>query len=203
MGVSTPAPALADQLELGLALARHQLLEWPRQRDDGGAGDGRQCRTCIPEDAGVSVLVGGDRAGDAHLCEHTGEDPQRVLLAGVLGVGRNARDGGFRLDACDLELGHEHRGLAAGAFEVGDRALRRQEREPRQVLDVALVEDHESGRVAVGDKRPQPRTSLTELVGGDAGCDDDGRDDIRLGTAQRTSTSTTSPSTRTWPLPTR
>jgi len=102
-----------------------------------------------------------------------------VLLTRILGVGRDACEGGLRLDARDLELGHERRGLAARALDVGNGTLGRQEREPRQVLDVALVEDHESGGVVVGDQRAQALPSCAELVGGDAGRDDDGHDDNR------------------------
>ena len=178
MGVSAPASALADQLELGLALARHQLLERPRQRDDRGAGHRRQRGAGIAEDARIPVLVRRDRSGDAHLCEHTREDPHRVLLTRILGVGRDACEGGLRLDARDLELGHERRGLAVGALDVGHRALGGQEREPRQVLDIALVEDHVSGGVVLCDQRVQALPSLPELVGRDTGRDDDGRDDI-------------------------
>jgi len=179
--MSAPPPALADQLELGLALARHQLLERPRQRDDRGAGHRRQRGAGIAEDARIPVLVRRDRSGDAHLCEHTREDPHRVLLTRVLGVGRDACEGGLRLDARDLELGHERRGLAARALDVGNGTLGRQEREPRQVLDVALVEDHESGRVVIRDQRAQALPPLPELVGRDAGRGDDGRDDNRRG----------------------
>jgi hypothetical protein len=74
----------------------------------------------------------------------------------------------------DLELGDERRGLATEALDVRDGALGCEEREARQVLDVALVEDDEPARPVPGDDCAQPVPPFAELVWVDAGGDGDG-----------------------------
>ena len=172
--VLAPAGALADELDLRLALPRHETLERRRRGHDLGAADLRERRPLVAEDAGVAVLVGGDRARDPHVVEEPREDAHRVLGARVLGIRLDAVEAGLGADTGDLELGDERRGLAAEALDVRDGALGREEREARQVLDVALVEDDEPARPVRGDERVQPLPPFAELVWVDAGGDGDG-----------------------------
>jgi hypothetical protein len=97
-----------------------------------------------------------------------------VLGARVLGIRLDAVEAGLGADASDLELGHECRGLAAEPLDVGDGTLGREERESRQVLDVALVEDDEPGRPVLGDEGMQALPPFAELLGVDACGDGDG-----------------------------
>jgi hypothetical protein len=102
-----------------------------------------------------------------------------MLGARILGIRLDAVEAGLGADARDLELGHECRRLATEPLQVGDGTLGREEREARQVLDVALVEDDEPARPVSGDERVQPLPPFAELVGSDTGGDGDGRDDSR------------------------
>ena len=97
-----------------------------------------------------------------------------MLGARVFGVRRDAVEAGLRLDAGDLELGDEGGGLARRALDVRDRPFGREEREARQVLDVALVEDDVASRLPVAEERAQSLSPFAELVGADAGRDGDG-----------------------------
>ncbi len=169
-----PAGALADELDLRLALSRHQALERRRGGHDLRAADLGHGGPLVAEDAGVSILVGGDRARDPHVVEEPGEDPHGVLGARILAIRLDAVEAGLGADARDLELGHERRRLAAEPLHVGDGALGREEREARQILDVALVEDDEPARPLPGDERVQPLPPFAELVRADAGGDGDG-----------------------------
>jgi hypothetical protein len=62
----------------------------------------------VAEDAGIPVLVGPDRTGDAQVGEHAAEDEHRVLGAGVFGIRLDALERRLGLRPLDLELGHEH-----------------------------------------------------------------------------------------------
>ena len=110
--VLAPAGALADQLDLGLALAHHHPLDERGERVDRLAGDLAQRRPCVAEDARVAVLVRAQRPGDADVGEHAGEQPHRVLLARILRIRLDVLEVGLVADALDLELGHERRQLA-------------------------------------------------------------------------------------------
>ena len=98
-----------------------------------------------------------------------------MLDTRVLGIRLDAVEARLRLDAGDLELGDERRRLSVRALDVRDGPLRREEREPRQVLDVALVEDDVARRRAIRDERMQPLPPFAELVGADPGRDGDRR----------------------------
>ena len=65
-----PTGALADELDLGLALARHQLLQSrkPAARSRRRV-DLAERRSLVAEDPRVAVLIGADRPGDAHVVE--------------------------------------------------------------------------------------------------------------------------------------
>ena len=142
MGVLAPAGALADQLDLGRALANQHRLEQRRERGDRGAGDLAQRGALVAEDAGVAVLVGADRAAEPHVREHRRQQAHRVHEARVLGVALDAREVGLGADALDLELRHERHQLAGRVGGEGDGPLGGEETPVRQVPDVALVEDH-------------------------------------------------------------
>ena len=62
VGMLAPARALADERDLGLALARQHRLDLHRERGDRGAGRLAQRRPVVAEDPGVAVLVGADAA---------------------------------------------------------------------------------------------------------------------------------------------
>ena len=97
-----------------------------------------------------------------------------MLGSRVLGIRLHAVEAGLGTDTGDLELGDERSGLATEALDVRDGALGCEEREARQVLDVALVEDDEPARPVPGDECAQPVPSFAELVWVDAGGDGDG-----------------------------
>ena len=145
-----------------------------RRGHDVRTGDLREGRPLVAEDAGVAVLVGGDGARDPHVLEEPREDAHRVLGARVLGVRLHAVEAGLGTDTGHLELGDERRGLATEALDVRDGTLGREEREAREVLDVALVEDDEPARPVPGDECAQPVPPFAELVWVDAGGDGDG-----------------------------
>ncbi len=96
-----------------------------------------------------------------------------MLGSRILGIRLDAVEVGLRTHAGDLELGHEGSGLPALALDVRDGPLGGKEREARQVLDVALVEDDETGRRPVREEGAQALAPLAELVGLDAGRDCD------------------------------
>jgi len=96
-----------------------------------------------------------------------------VLGARVLGIRLDAVEAGLGADTGDLELGDERSRFATEALDVRDGTLGREKREPRQVLDVALVEDDEPARPMPGDERVQPLPPFAELVWVDAGGDGD------------------------------
>ena len=102
-----------------------------------------------------------------------------MLRPGVLGVRRDPVEARLGFDPRDLELGDEGGGLAPGVLDVGDRALRREKREARQVLDVVPVEDDVPARPALGDERAQALSPFAELVGADAGRDGNGATIVR------------------------
>ena len=122
----------------------------------------------VAEDARVAVLVGRDRVAQAEVGDHAGEDPHRVLEPRVLGVRLDALEAGLLAHPLDLELRHEDRHLAADALREGDRALRGQEPEAGQVLDVGLVEQRVAGAAAGADLLEHARAPLLQLGGGDA-----------------------------------
>ena len=163
-----PPSALADELDLRLALARHEGLERRRGEDDLRAGHLGERRAFVSEDPRVAVLVGGDPASDAQLVQQPCEHAHRMLVAGVLDVRLDTVEGGLGAHARDLELRDERDALAVGALHVGDRPFGREEREPGQVLDVALIEDDEARWAPVGQRSAEPLPSLAELVGADA-----------------------------------
>ena len=66
-----------------------------------------------------------------------------MLGAGVFEVDADLVDRGRRLGVLLLDRRHDERGLAAGADEQRDRALRRDVVEARQVCDASGVEDAE------------------------------------------------------------
>jgi hypothetical protein len=142
--VLAPPGALADQLDLGRALAAHRALDERRERRDGARRDLAQRRPLVAEDARVAVLVGADRAADAHVLEHTPEDAHRVLGAGVLGVRLDPLEVGLGARALDLELGDEDGEVAGRALGQGDRPLGGEEVEAREVPDVVLVEEDDA-----------------------------------------------------------
>ena len=92
-----------------------------------------------------------------------------MLVPRILGIGLHALEGGLGADAPHLELGHEHGRLPRGARDEGDRPLRGEEAEAREVLDVLLVEEDVAGEPTARDVLQEPLAPLLELGGGDAG----------------------------------
>jgi hypothetical protein len=170
VGVLAPAGAFADQGDLGLALLHHQALDERRERGDLGPRHLAQRRPLVAEDAGVAVAVRADGAADAHVLQHLPQDPHRVLGARVLRVGLDPLQRGLRTDALDLELGDEHGQLSCSVRGERDRALRREEAEAREVLDVLLVEEHVAGEFAAAHVLEEAFAARLQLVRGDA-CD--------------------------------
>ena len=164
-----PAGALPDQLYLRLALAHHHALDQRRQRGDLRLHHLAQRRPLVAEDARIAVVVGPERPVDAHLREHIAEDPDRVLDTRVLRVRLDPLECGLGPHALDLELGHEDGELARRAHRDADRPLGGEEVEAREVLDVAVVEEHAAGEAHALEEVEQPRTPRLELGGGDAG----------------------------------
>ena len=107
VGVLAPAGALADQLHLRLALAHHHALDQRRQRSHVGPHHLPERRAFVTENARIAVIVGSERAVDAHVSEDTAEDSHRMLCARVLGVGLHPTERRLGLHALDLELGNE------------------------------------------------------------------------------------------------
>ena len=169
MGAGTPAGALADQLDLALALPRHHALDHGGERLDPGAGDLAQRRPLVAEDAGVAVLVGADRVADPEVREHPRENPHRMLDSRVLGVGLDALEGRLGAHPLDLELGDEHDRLAGGALGEHDRPLGREEAEAREVLDVVLVEEDVAAEPVAAHVLEEPAAPLCQLARRDAG----------------------------------
>src|SRR5581483_108924 len=85
VSVLAPARALADELDLAVALPHPHRLDRRGHRRDAGAGHLAERRALVAEDARVAVLVGADPAGNPHVREHAREDPHRVLDTRVLG----------------------------------------------------------------------------------------------------------------------
>ena len=164
-----PAPALADERDLALALARHHALDQVAQRSDRGARRVAERRPLVAEDAGVAVVVGADRVPDPEVGQDAREDRHRVLDPRVLRIGLDPREGGLGARALDLELRHEHRRLAADALGVDHRPLVREEPEAGEVLDVVGAEEDVAGQAVAPDVLEQPLAPLLQLGGGDAG----------------------------------
>src|SRR5581483_10832541 len=97
-----PASALADQLDLGRALARDHVLDPLAHVDDLRARHLAQRRPLVAEDAGVAVLVDGDRPREAEIGDDAREDLQRMLEARVLGIRLDARKRRLGTRALDL-----------------------------------------------------------------------------------------------------
>ncbi len=161
--VLAPARALADQLDLGGALAHHHRLDHGRERAHGGRRDLTQRGALIAEDAGVAVLVRADRAAHPELAREPGEDLHRVLDAGVLRIALDALERRLRAHALDLELGHEHCHLAVCALHVDDGPLGREEAEAREVADVLLVEEDVAAQTPAAHVLEQPPAPRLEL----------------------------------------
>ena len=85
----------------------------------------------------------------------------------VLGVRLDARERRLGARALDLELGHEDRVVAAGAMQVDDRPLVRQEPEAGEVRDVRRIEEHVAARADRPHVLEQPRTAIRVLFGRD------------------------------------
>ena len=166
--VRAPAPALADQRDLALALARHHALDQVAERRDRGARRFAERRPLVAEDAGVAVVVGADRVPDPEVGQDAREDRHRVLDPRVLRIGLDPRERGLGARALDLELRHEHRRLAAGALGVDHRPLVREEPEAREVLDVVGAEEDVAGQAVAPDVLEQPFAPLLQLGGRDA-----------------------------------
>ena len=147
VGVLAPARALADQADLGLALAHHHALDERRERENGLPRDLAQRRALVAEDARIAVLVGAGGAGDPELPQHAGQDPQRMLDPRVLRVRLDPLEGGLRAHPLDLELGHEGGEVAGRVADDGDRPLGREEVEAGEVADVVVAEEREAGQL--------------------------------------------------------
>ena len=156
VGVRAPASALADQLDLGGALARHHALDLVAERTDGGAGHVAERRPLVAEDARVAVVVGADRVAQPDVGDDPREDRHRVLEARVLRIRLDALEAGLGLRALDLELRHEDRRLAADALGVDHRPLVREEPEAREVLDVVGAEEDVAREALAPDVLQQP-----------------------------------------------
>ena len=166
--VLAPARALADQLDLGLALPHHHALDERRKRADGLAGDLAQRRTLVAEDAGIAVLIGTDGTGDTELSEHPGEDSQRVVDPRVLRVRLHVLEGGLRPHPRDLELGDEGAEIAGRVPGDRDRPLGREEVEAGEVADVIVAEEDEARQLVSADVLEQRFAPQLQLCRGDA-----------------------------------
>src|SRR5215213_8995387 len=162
-----PAPALADQLDLGWAFARHQRLDAVVDGDDARAGRLAERRPPIAEDAGVAVLIGGDRRLEPEVGRDAREGPHRVHAARVLRVRLDAREVAFGACPLDLELRHEDRVVAVAVLQVDDRPLVREKPEPGEVVDVVGPEDDVPGGTDRERVLEQPPAPAGELVRGD------------------------------------
>ena len=164
-----PAPALADERDLALALARHHALDDVAQRSDRSARHIAERRPPVAEDARIAVLVGADRAPDPEVVQDAREDRHRVLDPRVLRIGLDPLEVGLGARALDLELRHEHRRLAADALGIDHRPLVREEPEAGEVLDVVRTEEDVAGQAVAPDVLEQPFAPLVQLGGGDSG----------------------------------
>ena len=164
-----PAPALADERDLALALARHHALDDVAQRSDRGARRVAECRPLVAEQTGVAVLVGADRIPDPEVGQDSRKDRHRVLDPRVLGIGLDPRERGLGARALHLELRHEDRRLAADALGVDHRPLIREEPEAGEVLDVIRTEEDVAGQALPPNVLEQPFAPLLQLGGEDAG----------------------------------
>src|SRR5581483_6644602 len=177
--VLAPAGAQPDQLDLGGALPRHRGLDRAGERCDRRPRHLGEGRALAAEDARVAVRVGADPVANAQVGERAGQDRHRVLLARVLGVRLDPVEGRLLPGALDLELRDEDRRLALDGLRERDRPLVREEAEPRQVLDVRLVEDDDAGRALAARVVEEPLAPPGELCCGDSGrlhgADDIGR----------------------------
>ena len=90
-------------------------------------------------------------------------------MPGVLRVRLDALERGLGAHALDLELGDEHREAARGIHRDADRTLGGEEVEAREVLDVAVVEEHAAGETLVCEVLEQARAPGLELGCRDAG----------------------------------
>ena len=168
MRVLAPSRALANERDLGLALAHHQALDERRKRGDRGADDLAQGGPGVAEDAGVAVLIRPGRA-DSHRGQHAPQDRHRVLEARVLGVRLDPLERRLGTDSLDLELGNEHRLVASQVAHECDRSLGREEHEAREVLDVVLVEQDVAVEPLATAVVEEPLTSRQELLRRNAG----------------------------------
>ena len=166
--VRAPAPALADERDLGGALPPHHPLDHVAERRDRCGRRVAQRRPLVAEDAGVPVLVGADRIPDPQVDQDPHEDRHRVLDSRVLRIRLDPREVGLGARALDLELRHEHRRLAADALRVDHRPLVRQEPEPGEVLDGVGAEEDVAGQAVATDVLEQPFAPLLQLCSGDA-----------------------------------
>jgi hypothetical protein len=114
----------------------------------------------VPEDPGIAVLIGCDRACQTEVRKRPRQNRHRVLASRVLGVRLDPVEVGLGARARDLELGDKDQCVAAHALCEDDRALVRQEPEPREVLDVRGVEEHVAGRAELADLIKQPSATL-------------------------------------------
>ena len=138
------------------------------ERRDRGAGHIAERRPLVAEDPRVAVLVGADRVPDPEVVDHAGEDGHGVLEARVLRIGLDPCEVGFGARALDLELRHEHRGLATDALRVDHRPLVREEPEAREVLDVVRSEEDVAGQAVAPDVLEQPLAPVAQVRGGDS-----------------------------------
>jgi hypothetical protein len=155
--------ALADQLDLGLALPRQHLLDLVCQHGHATARDLAQRRALVPEDAGIAVLVGAERPADPDVREHSAENLHRMLEPRVLGVRLDPRERRLGAGPLDLELGNEHDRLAAGALRIDHRPLVGEEDEAGEVADVVLAEEDVAAEAVARDVLEQPPAPLLEL----------------------------------------
>ncbi len=92
-----------------------------------------------------------------------------MLDPGILRVGLDPLELGLGADPLDLELGDEDGQVARRARDDRDRALCRQKRKAREVLDIALVEEHDAGQLLAPDVLQERLASRLQLFGRDAG----------------------------------
>ena len=163
VGVLAPACALADQLDLGRALAHHQRFDERRERRHGAAGCRAQRRPRVAEDAWIAVAVRRDLP-QAEALEDAREDVHRVLEPWVLRIRLDPLEVGLRADSLDLELGHEDHQLARRAADERHGTFGGQEAEAGEVLDVLLVEEHVAVELLLGDLLEQKLSADVQLV---------------------------------------
>ena len=89
-------------------------------------------------------------------------------MPGYSGIRLDALEGALRARPLDLELGDEHGEVTCGVGDDPDRPLRRQEAEAREVADVVLVEEDETGEAMVVDVLEQAPAAGRELRRGNA-----------------------------------